>query len=156
MTAPSLTHIERRTGKQIINDFLKVSVEKSEKRLRRLEVPVTSGKIIADQSLGFWTDLFEVHHYKLLSGRPIQIFNNFPPGHGRSDVCDRLNKIRRFRNRINHNEPICFNGSVIDFAYPAEIYNAIAEILIWIDPELIEWIKEFDRVRENIVSAEDI
>ena len=156
MAAPSLTHIDRRTGRRVTNDFLKSSVEKSERRFRRLRVPITSGKIIADQALGFWTDLFEVHHYRLLLGRPIQVFHNLPSGHGRSDACDRLNKIRQFRNRINHNEPICFNGAAIDFTYVEEVYDAIIEILTWIDPELIKWVKDIDTVRTKIASAKTI
>ena len=156
MAAPSLTHLDRRTGRRVTNDFLKSSVEKSERRFRRLRVPITSGKIIADQALGFWTDLFEVHHYRLLLGRPIQVFHNLPSGHGRSDACDRLNKIRQFRNRINHNEPICFNGAAIDFTYVEEVYDAIIEILTWIDPELIKWVKDIDMVRTKIASAKII
>jgi hypothetical protein len=156
MIDPSLTHIDRRTGRRVTNDFLKSSVEKSERRLRRLRVPITSGKIIADQSLGFWTDLFEVHHYRLLLGRPIQVFANLPSGHGRSDACDRLNKIRQFRNRINHNEPICFNGAAIDFTYVEKVYDATIEILTWIDPELIKWIKDIDTVRTKIANAKTI
>ncbi|MBS1666786.1 MAG: Abi family protein [Bacteroidetes bacterium] len=156
MVDPSLTHIDRRTERRVTNDFLKLSVEKSERRFRRLRVPITSGKIIADQSFGFWTDLFEVHHYRLLLGRPIQVFSNLPSGHGRSDVCDRLNKIRQFRNRINHNEPICFNGATIDFTYVEEVYNAIIEILTWIDPELIKWVKDIDTVRTKIANAKTI
>lgn len=153
MVDSSLTHIDRRTGRKVTNNFLKFSVEKSENRFNRLRIPITSGKIIADQTLGFWTDLFEVHHYRLLLGRPIQIFNNIPSGHGRKDVCDRLNKIRQFRNRINHNEPICFNGSLIDFKYVEEVYEAIIEILKWIDPDLIIWIKNIDSVKTKIISA---
>lgn len=156
MAAPSLTHLDRRTGRRVTNDFLKSSVEKSERRFRRLRVPITSGKIIADQALGFWTDLFEVHHYRLLLGRPIQVFHNLPSRHGRSDACDRLNKIRQFRNRINHNEPICFNGAAIDFTYVEEVYDAIIEILTWIDPELIKWVKDIDTVRTKIASAKTI
>ena len=156
MAAPSLTHLDRRTGRRVTNDFLKSSVEKSERRFRRLRVPITSGKIIADQALGFWTDLFEVHHYRLLLGRPIQVFHNLPSRHGRSDACDRLNKIRQFRNRINHNEPICFNGAAIDFTYVEEVYDAIIEILTWIDPELIKWVKDIDTVRTKIANAKTI
>jgi hypothetical protein len=156
MVAPSLIHIDRKTGRRITNDFLKSSVEKSERRFIRLGVPITCGKIIADQSLGFWTDLFEVHHYKLLLGRSIKVFTNLPSGHGRSDACDRLNKIRQFRNRINHNEPICFNGAVIDFTYVEEVYDAIREILSWMEPELIKWVKEIDNVSTNIAHAKTV
>ena len=156
MVDTSLTHIDRRTGKRLTNNFLKSSVEKSERRFRRLGVPITSGKIIADQSFGFWTDLFEVHHYRLLSGRPIQMFTNIPSGHGRSDACDRLNKIRKFRNRINHNEPICFTGTAIDFTHAEEVYKALIDLLSWIDPELIKWIKDLDTVNAKIANAKTI
>ncbi|CAN1491999.1 Abortive infection system protein AbiD/AbiF-like [Flavobacteriaceae bacterium] len=156
MNDSSLRHHDRRTNRIVINDYLKSSVEKSEKRMRKLRIPISSGKIIADQSLGFWTDLFEVHHYRLLQGRPIQIFNHIPAGHGRSDVTARLNKIRQFRNRINHNEPICFNGNSIDFLYVEEIYNSIIEILSWIDPDLVNWITDVDSVNIKITNAKKI
>ncbi|MCH5719883.1 Abi family protein [Niabella hibiscisoli] len=156
MVDASLTHIDRRTGRRIVNDFLKSSVEKSERRFRRLRIPITTGKIIADQVLGFWTDLFEVHHYRLLLGRPIQVFGNLPSGHGRREVCDRLNTIRQFRNRVNHNEPLCFNVNVIDFTYVEDVYQAIIDILTWIDPELINWIKNLDSVQNKIANAKTI
>ncbi len=156
MVDPSLTHIVRRTGRRVTNDFLRSSVEKAERRFRRLGIPITSGKIIADQTLGFWTDLFEVHHYRLLLGRPIQIFNHLPSGHGRSDVCDRLNIIRQFRNRINHNEPICFSVNTIDFTYVEDVYNSIIDILKWIDPELINWIANVNSVQLKIANAKTI
>lgn len=156
MIDPSLIYIDRKTRRIVTKDFLKSSVEKSEKRLRRHRIPITSGNIIADQTLGFWTDFFEVHHYRLLFGKPIQIFNHLPAGHGRSEVCSRLNKIRQFRNRINHNEPICFNAAEIDFSYVEEVYNDIIDILKWIDPELIKWIKDIDAVKTKITNAKAI
>lgn len=156
MSDSSLTHIDRRTQQRVINHFLKSSIEKTENSLKRANISITSGKIIADQTFGFWTDLFEVHHYRLLLGRPIQIFNNLPARHGRSDVCDRLTKIRKFRNRINHNEPICFSGNNISFSYVEEVYEAIIEILNWIDPELTDWIKNIDSVKVKILNAKTI
>jgi len=156
MMHPTLSYFDQKTGRKVTNDFLKSSVEKSEKRIRRLGLPITTGKIIADQSLGFWTDLFEVYHYRLLLGRPIQIFNNLPSGHGRKQVCDKLNKIRQFRNRINHNEPICFNGNMVDLSYAENVYNAIIEILIWIDSDIITWIKNLDSVLLKIQNAKII
>jgi hypothetical protein len=156
MNHPSLRHRDRRTNRIVVNDYLKSSVEKSEKRLRKLRTPISSGKIISDQVLGFWTDLFEVHHYRLLLGRPIQIFNHLPAGHGRSDVVDRLTKIRQFRNRINHNEPICFNGNNIDFSYVEDVYASIIEVLSWIDPDLTSWIADIDSVNLKIANAKKI
>lgn len=156
MNAPSLTSINRRTRQRVTNDFLRSSVEKAEKRIRRLCIPVVSCMVIADQSLGFWTDLFELHHYRLLLGRPIQIFNYLPSGFGRNEVCRKLNNIRQFRNRINHNEPVCFIGNTIDFNYVEGIYNDCIEILKWIDPELINWIRNVDSIRIKIANAKTI
>lgn len=156
MIDPSLTYKDYRTHRMVTNDYLKSSVEKSERRFRRLRIPVTSGKIIADQTLGFWTDLFELSHYRLLRGRPIQIFNHLPAGYGRIEICDRLNKVRKFRNRINHNEPICFNGNTIDFNSAEDVYNSIIELLTWIDPELINWIRNMDSVIVKINNAKKI
>lgn len=156
MIDPSLTYRDRRTGRMVTNDYLKTSIEKSENRFRRIRIPATSGKIIADQTLGFWTNLFELSHYRILRGRPIQIFNHLPSGIGRIQVCDRLNKIREFRNRINHNEPICFNGNNIDFNYVEDVYNSIIEIITWIDPELIIWINDMDSVMIKINNAKRI
>lgn len=153
MSDTRLTFIDKSTSKKINNNFLKNSIEKSEKRFFRLGKPITSSKLIADQNLGFWTDLFELNHYKILKGRPIQIFKSLPPQHGRREVCDRLNKIRLFRNRIQHNEPICFDNRKTSFEYSQEIHSAIVDVLNWIDPELIAFINKLDVVKPSIIQA---
>jgi hypothetical protein len=156
MVDSTLTYRDSKTGKLITNDYLKKSVEKSENRLKKLKVIVTSGKIIADQDFGFWTDLFELTHYKILRGKPIQIFNHLPTGIGRTDICERLNKVRKFRNRINHNEPICFKDTNISFTNAEDVYNSMTELIKWIDPEILDWIKELDSVQKTINDAQNI
>jgi hypothetical protein len=156
MIDPSLVYIHKKTRRRIRNEFLKKEVEKAERRLRKTGALVTSGRIIAEQTFGFWTDLFEVHHYKLLAGKPIQIFSSLPSGHGRKQVNDELDKIRRFRNRINHNEPICFSGNIIDFGTTLDVYNSIINVLTWIDPDLVTYIKDIDKVQKIIAQARRI
>lgn len=156
MSDPSLHYTHKRTGKTVINDFLKREVEKAEKRLRKTITPITSGKIIAEQTLGFWTDLFEIHHYKLLAGKPIQIFSSLPSGYGRKQISDELNKIRRFRNRINHNEPLCFSGDVIDFASAEEVYISIVRLLSFINSILVNYLTDIDEVGKTIAQAKFI
>lgn len=116
-------------------------------------MPITSGKVIAELMFGFWTDLFEVQQYRLLLGRPIQVFNHLPSEYGRREIADLLNKIRLFRNRINHNEPICFQGNNIVFTYAEEVHSAVHNILDWIDPELTKWIEDLDEVKTEIERA---
>jgi hypothetical protein len=131
--------------------FQKIRLYLSSERINRYQTATGN-----NQPLGFWTDLFELHHYRLLRGRPIQIFSQLPSGHGRGEVFSRLNKIRQFRNRIHHNESICFNGNVIDFTYVEDVYNSIIDILTWIDPELINWIKNINSVPLKIANARTI
>lgn len=156
MSDLSLRFTYKRTGQQKTNDFLKREINKAEKRLNKTGTPITSGKIIAEQTLGFWTDFFEVHHYRLLKGKPIKIFQYLPSGHGRKEVNEELNKVRRFRNRINHNEPICFSGNYFDFTETLEVHNSIINLLTWIDPELIKFIADIDKVQKKINQAKKI
>lgn len=156
MSDSSLKYINKRTGQHKINDFLKKEVIKAEKRLTKTKTAITSGKIIAEQTLGFWTELFEVHNYRLLKGKPIQIFSSLPSKHGRKEVNDELYKIRVFRNRINHNEPIFFNGDEIDFSQSLIVHQSIHNLLSWIDPEIIKLIFDLDNVKQTIEEAKNI
>lgn len=42
--------------------YLRNAVNRAENKIRRSRNPITAGKIIAEQSFGFWTSLFETHH----------------------------------------------------------------------------------------------
>lgn len=156
MSDPSLSYTHKKTGQRITNEFLKREILKVEKRLRKSGTAITSGKVIAEQTFGFWTDLFEVHHYKLLKGKPIKIFGSLPSGFGRKEVNDELEKVRCFRNRINHNEPVCFVNNKIDFSQTIDAYNSIINLLKWIDPVLINFINDLDRVNKVIERTKKI
>lgn len=130
--------------------FLKNSVSKAEKAIRRKGGIITSGKIVAEQSFGFWTSLFDTHHYRLIGGVVIHCFPNKPPHVNRNILNQKLNKIREFRNRVYHNEPICFNGSTIDFTEAITIRNEIYELLEWIDSDLTNYIDYFDGINTKI------
>jgi hypothetical protein len=65
---------------------------------------ITPGKIIAEQSLGFWTSFFEPVHYSLISGSVIGCFSLKASTANRNTIAKLLRRIREFRNRIYHNE----------------------------------------------------
>ncbi len=109
--------------------FLKNSVNKAEQTIRRKGGTVTPGKVIAEQSLGYWTSLFEAHHYRLIGGVVIHCFPHKPAHINRNLLNQKLNNIREFRNRIYHNEPICFNGNTVDFTEAIIIEREIYELL---------------------------
>lgn len=118
--------------------FLKKSIQKAENTIRRKRSTVTSGKVIAEQSFGFWTSLFDTHHYRLIGGSPIHAFQLKPAHVNRSTINQKLNNIRKFRNRIYHNEPICFNGGNIDFSNAHHIKDEVYDLLSWIDTDLTD------------------
>ncbi|MDQ1151871.1 hypothetical protein QE382_003855 [Sphingobacterium zeae] len=99
--------------------FLKTCIQKSEHKLNRRGIPITNGKIISDQTFGFWLAFFLPHHYTLVNGQPIHVFIHKPALENRASIYDKLDKIKNFRNRVNHCEPICFSGHNIDCSYPA-------------------------------------
>ena len=152
------TEFEQYFSTQRISRYVQAT-NKSEKQAMKAykaNSKVTNGKIIAEQTLGFWTDLFEVHHYRLLKGKPIQIFKHLPSGYGRKEVNDELARVRRFRNRISHNEPICFQGNKINYSKTKEVYYSIVNLLNWIDAEILKFTSDVDKILETITNAEKI
>ena len=146
----SLDYINDRGFKIENNRFIYNSVKTAEQKLLKRSIPINSNRLIAEQSMSFWTELFEKKYYKILKGRPIQIFEKLPKDISRVDISNRLNKIRRFRNRINHNEPICFEGLSVALTIPIETLEAIKTLLMWINPETLKLLEEFNDVENEI------
>lgn len=155
MMDPSLQFIYKRTGQKIVNRFLFNAVKNTEDKLIRKGLPITSGRMVAEQSFGFWTELFENHHYKILRGRPIQVFKYLPAGVGRSEVLNELTRIRKFRNRINHNEPICFSNKIIDFKPAMMVHQSLRNLFYWIDPDLHQWISTLDLIETVVKNGQN-
>jgi hypothetical protein len=133
--------------------FLKNQVITAERRITIRGKKITSGLVIAEQSLGFWTSLFDTHHYKLLSGSIIHCFPNKPHTIQRKQINIILDEIREFRNRIYHNEPICFKSNSIDFSEALRIKSDIFNILNWMDADLSSYVSKFDSIDSNINQA---
>ncbi len=152
MSAPSLTHVVKKTGKVKVNDFLKKEVERSEKTLLQKHRNVTAGRVIAELNFGFWNSLYETHHYALLKGVPGTIFRSLPSGVGRKEINHQVQQIRDFRNRISHNEPLCFKDKAFDLTYVNEMYVMISDFLTWIDPQILNSLgkENLDRVTHEI------
>jgi hypothetical protein len=130
---------------------LRSSVQNAEKVIRQRGGKVTAGKIIAEQTFGFWTSLFDTHHYKLIGGCVIHCFSDKPPRVNRNIINQALHRIREFRNRVYHNEPICFNSSNhIDFTEAKTIKSNIYNLLGWMDSELVDYVKHFDDIDSKI------
>ncbi len=129
--------------------FLKTCVQKTESKLQRRNIPITSGKIISDQTFGFWLAFFLSHHYSLVGGQPIHIFPHKPVNENRASINHKLDAIKDFRNRVNHCEPICFVGHNIDCNEALSIRETIYSLIEWIDPNLIPFFEDIDNIQSK-------
>ncbi|MCE7936078.1 MAG: hypothetical protein DYG96_16010 [Chlorobi bacterium CHB2] len=134
------------------------NISRSEDVLKNNHSPITAGRIIAEQPFNTWTMMFQSKTYGKLNGIPIQAFPN-RGSKQRREIENTLTQIRKFRNRINHNEPICFKNSIVDLSYVTNIHQHIVNALQWIDPDLYEWVKDMDTVeliikKTNIANAQ--
>lgn len=112
-----------------------------------------TNQIISELMFGFWTELFEPHHYSLVGGSPIHAFAHLPRGTQRVDLLNRLTKVRRFRNRVNHNESVILLNSSVDCLIVRDIHQTLEELLVWIDPDLWNFIKSLDNVDQVIAKC---
>ena len=48
-----------------------------------------------------------------------------------------IQEIRLLRNRVSHNEPLCFSNKVFDMTYAKDMYAKITVFLSWINPEIM-------------------
>jgi hypothetical protein len=130
--------------------FLKTCVQKTERNLLRKSIPITSGKVISDQTFGFWVSLYLSHHYSLLSGQLIHVFPHKPSTETRASIYNKLDKIRDFRNRVNHCEPLCFTGNSIDCTEALEIKKMIYNLLDWMNPDLKSFFNRIDNIQSKV------
>lgn len=148
MSHQSLTYNHWRTGNLITNNFLKEEVNKSIKKIRN---GVSHSKIVADLKFGFWIALFDFTHYTILVGAPIRIFTNLPTGANRQLIDDKLTRIRDFRNRVYHNEPIIFRKDSAgnphyDLSKAYEVYTDIQDIFSWLRLDFKTWTKRINNI----------
>lgn len=103
---------------------------------------VTPSKVVAELTFGFWTRLFNTEFELILWKDLRRAFPYLPKAkRQRKQVSAPINNFRNFRNRIFHNEPICWNLDKL-----AETHDQIITVLGWINKDLPDWVKHFDRV----------
>jgi hypothetical protein len=133
--------------------WIKSQVQKAENKTRGT---ITPGKIISEQVFGFWTSLFEPRHYRLINGNVIHCFSHKPANVNRAYIANVLTDIREFRNRIYHNEAICFNNIAIDFVHARYVKTETYNLLKWMDADLSPYVNQFDEVDAKINLALNI
>ena len=136
--------------------YLKNQVQTAERKVKKLGKIITTDQIIAEQTLGFWTSLFMAHHYRLIGGSVINCFPNKPTRINRASIYKRLKLIQDFRNRIYHNEPICFNGNTIDFQNAENVKTEIFNLLEWMNIDAKLYVETYDNIDGKIAIGKRI
>ncbi|EMR04160.1 Abi-like protein [Cesiribacter andamanensis AMV16] len=130
--------------------YMQQEVLKAEKSILRNKGIPNSSKIVAEVMLGFWTNFFDLKCFKVLNGLPRRIFVNNTSQISRSNIYNQLYNIRQFRNRINHNEPICFNGTGFDCSEAVAVHGFIIGILDMIDSDIEPWLALLNNVTTQL------
>lgn len=120
-------------------------ITKASKQISGRREIVTPSKIVAELTLGFWVSLLNVEYEVLLWKHLRRAFPYMPKQlRQRKNVSTPLNSFRLFRNRVFHNESICWNMKRI-----TEIHNELYLLMGWINKDLPGWVATIDRVEET-------
>jgi len=121
---------------------LKGNINTAKKQIANRNENITGNKVVAELTMGFWVRLFNAE-YELILWKPLR--KAFPylekRRRQRNNVSAPLNKIRDFRNRIFHHEPISWNLNKLE-----ETHARIFEVISWLNKDLPIIAKELDRV----------
>lgn len=150
MADPSLVFRNQRTGQVIRNGFLLQELTGATRKVQAAGLAVTNDRLVASQTLAFWVDLFSLKHFGLLRGQPMKAFRGLPPGFGRTEALRMLTDIRLFRNRISHQEPICFLGDAISASEPTRIHQNLLRVAGWLSPVLPPFIAGLGGVAQRM------
>ncbi len=135
----------------------RIFIKEVDSSLKRLGGAANGADVLASMKLGFWTAFFQKTHYVILAGRPIKIFPMLPMGTSRWAVYGKLLKIKEFRNRIYHNEPIIFKkeltGTTFSTQLPENIHSEITLMFSWLDLDFEKWTKKINGVDFEIRRA---
>ncbi len=108
---------------------------------------ITPSKIVAELTLGFWVSLLNSEYERILWKDLRRAFPFIPKSkRQRKNVSAPLNRFRAFRNRVFHNESICWNISRVK-----DIHSEMMEVLGWMNRDVPGWLLQYDRFQSVTV-----
>ncbi len=137
---------------KIVNRFQIDRVSEARNKILREKKAITTGRIIAELSFGFWTSLLDSKFEKNLWKNIRLAFPNCPKSiRKRKTMSSKFNGIRKFRNRIFHHEAVSWNYAALT-NYKEEIIEGID----WLESGLLEWSEDIFRFDEIIEKRKDL
>lgn len=122
----------RRGGYNPVNDLRQTR--------RRVGTP---GHVIADLKFAFWQEMFTARHDNRIWNSHLAVaFPNCPHSNVqqmRGLAYREIDKIRKFRNRIAHHEPVFARNLVEDL-------DRVKEVLRWCSQDAVDWLDQHEEV----------
>lgn len=121
---------------------LKDSIHTAKRQIANRNETITSNKVVAELPLGFWVRLLNTEYERILWKSLRKAFPHIEKSERqRNTISAPLNKIRDFRNRVFHHEPISWRIDKLE-----ETHNRIIRVMGWINKDLPDLAKSIDRV----------
>jgi hypothetical protein len=116
-------------------------VTQANKQIAGRHEPITPSKVIAELTLGFWVSLLNSEYERILWKDLRRAFPFMPKrNRQRKNVSAPLNTFRTFRNRVFHNESICWNLKRVE-----EIHREMIVVMGWMNKDVHGWLQLIDR-----------
>ena len=133
-----------------VSSFQIDKISDARRTIHREKKTVTSGKMVAELTFGFWTSLFDAKFERVLWKDLRLAFPKCPKKvRQRKNVSSKLNSIRKFRHRVFHHEPISWSITALD-NYKKEIIEGIH----WLNGNLTTFFKDTIRIEEVLRKQE--
>lgn len=112
-------------------------ITQASKQISGRHESITPSKVIAELTLGFWVSLLNSEYERLLWK---DLRRAFPymlkKERQRKNVSAPLNTFRIFRNRVFHNESICWNLHRVE-----EIHREMEIVMGWMNKDVPTWLQ---------------
>lgn len=129
-----------RNGGPPLGDDALDKIDRAMDDLERAGRVVTPGAVVAELSFGFWVIVLGRRYDATLWRTAFaSVFLEGGRRMARQKVHNRMDSIRRFRNRVMHHEPIYH----LD---PAQMHADILQAIAWICPDSAAWAWEHSRI----------
>lgn len=124
-------------------------ITQATKQISGRHEPVTAAKVVAELTLGFWVSLLNSEYERILWKDLRRAFPAMPKSiRQRKYVSAPLNRMRQFRNRVFHNEPICWNIDAV-----RQIHDEMVLLLGWMNEDVPRWLSMSDRFDDVVASV---
>lgn len=113
----------------------------------------THDRLVSSLSFGFWTYLFNKLPFRRGGQTLLAILPNRARGLGQRAVYNELMEIKKFRNRIAHHEPICFDmAGNKDVNFAQYNYNQILKYVYFLGYNKDELFFGLDVLPDNTIT----